>query len=138
MRETFELMRGEMRRAGRGMLPAGHHPDRRRAQLAGMAELGREVLQMPVRVAAPAGIGGLVDTILTPAYATAVGLLQWGAATLAAASRCATSRRRRSAGSAGSGTRSGRSSPRGWPRGGRPLPSEATAARRRGCRSGPT
>ena len=31
------------------------------SQLAGIAELGREVLQMPVRVAAPAGVGGLVD-----------------------------------------------------------------------------
>ena len=37
---------------------------------------------MPVRVAAPTGIGGLVDTLLTPAYSTGVGLLQWGATTL--------------------------------------------------------
>ena len=34
---------------------------------------------MPVRIAAPTGIGGLVDTILNPGYSTAVGLLQWGA-----------------------------------------------------------
>jgi cell division protein FtsA len=39
---------------------------------------------MPVRVASPAGIGGLVDTLLNPSYATAVGLLQWGAASLGA------------------------------------------------------
>ena len=38
---------------------------------------------MPVRVAAPSNIGGLTDTILTPGYSTAVGLLQWGASTLA-------------------------------------------------------
>jgi cell division ATPase FtsA len=38
---------------------------------------------MPVRVAAPAGIGGLVDTLLNPSYSTAVGLLSWGATTLA-------------------------------------------------------
>ena len=38
---------------------------------------------MPVRVAAPTNIGGLVDTLLTPAYSTGVGLLQWGATTLA-------------------------------------------------------
>jgi cell division ATPase FtsA len=37
---------------------------------------------MPVRIAAPTGIGGLVDTILTPGYSTAVGLLLWGASTL--------------------------------------------------------
>ena len=43
----------------------------------------REVLGMPVRIAAPTGIGGLVDTILNPSYSSAVGLLLWGASTLA-------------------------------------------------------
>jgi cell division ATPase FtsA len=38
---------------------------------------------MPVRVAAPSGIGGLVDTLLNPGYSTAVGLLEWGAQSLA-------------------------------------------------------
>ena len=79
MRETFELLRNEIRAAGVGMLPAGIILTGGGAQLAGVAELGREVLQMPVRVAAPAGIGGLVDTLLNPSYSTAVGLLQWGA-----------------------------------------------------------
>jgi cell division protein FtsA len=81
MRETFELLRNEMRGAP-GMLPAGIILTGGASQLAGAAELGREVLQMPVRVAGPSGIGGLVDTLLTPAYATSVGLLQWGATTL--------------------------------------------------------
>ena len=83
MRETFELLRNEIRAAGVGMLPAGIILTGGAAQLAGAAELGREVLQMPVRVAAPAGIGGLVDTLLNPSYSTAVGLLQWGASSLA-------------------------------------------------------
>jgi cell division ATPase FtsA len=39
---------------------------------------------MPVRIAAPAGVGGLVDNLLTPVYSTAVGLLTWGAATVTA------------------------------------------------------
>ena len=81
MRETFELLRNEMHDAP-GMLPAGIILTGGAAQLAGVAELGRDVLDMPVRVAGPAGIGGLVDTLLTPTYSTAVGLLQWGAATL--------------------------------------------------------
>ncbi len=84
MRETFELLRAEMRQAGQGMLPAGIILTGGGAQLAGAAELGRDVLQMPVRVAAPSGIAGLVDTLLTPSYSTAVGLLEWGAATLSA------------------------------------------------------
>jgi cell division protein FtsA len=84
MRETFELVRGEMARAGSGMLPAGIVLTGGAAQLAGAAELARDVLEMPVRIASPAGIGGLVDTILTPGYSTAVGLLQWGAGSLSA------------------------------------------------------
>ena len=83
MRETFELLRSEMRRAGHGMLPAGIILTGGASQLSGVAELGRDVLEMPVRIAAPAGISGLTDTILTPGYATSVGLLRWGATSIA-------------------------------------------------------
>jgi cell division protein FtsA len=79
MRETFELLSAEMRSAGAGMLPAGLILTGGASQLSGIAELGRDVLQMPVRVVAPVGLGGLTDSILTPAYSTAIGLLQWGA-----------------------------------------------------------
>jgi cell division protein FtsA len=84
MRETFELLRSEMTSGGSGMLPAGIVLTGGASQLAGAAELGREVLQIPVRVAAPAGVGGLVETLLTPVYSTAIGLLAWGAAGLGA------------------------------------------------------
>ena len=67
---------------GAGMLPAGLILTGGGAQLAGVAELGREVLSMPVRVVGPTGVGGLTDSILTPAYATSIGLLQWGASML--------------------------------------------------------
>jgi cell division protein FtsA len=83
MRETFELIRTELSRSGHGMLPAGVILTGGGARLAGTAELGRDVLQMPVRIAGPSGIGGLVDTIQDPAYATSVGLLRWGATALA-------------------------------------------------------
>ncbi|MEO7228977.1 MAG: cell division protein FtsA [Candidatus Limnocylindrales bacterium] len=79
MRETFELMGAEMRAAGAGMLPAGLILTGGAAQLSGLAELGRDVLQMPVRVVAPTAVTGLTDSILTPAYSTAIGLLMWGA-----------------------------------------------------------
>ncbi|HSO29467.1 MAG TPA: cell division protein FtsA [Candidatus Sulfomarinibacteraceae bacterium] len=82
MRETFELLGAEMRSSGAGMLPAGLILTGGASQLSGIAELGREVLQMPVRVVAPTGVGGLTDSILTPAYATAIGLLAWGARSL--------------------------------------------------------
>ncbi len=83
MRETFELLRGEMLRSGKGILPAGIILTGGASQLAGIAELGREVLQVPVRVSGPQGIGGLVDTIQDPSYATAIGLLRWGAQAIA-------------------------------------------------------
>jgi cell division protein FtsA len=83
MRETFEMLRAEMARSGHGMLPTGIILTGGAAQLSGVAELGREVLEMPVRISGPLGIGGLVDTIQAPPYATAVGLLRWGAAQIA-------------------------------------------------------
>ena len=43
------------------------------------ADLGREVLGMPVRVATPSGVGGLTDGLLSPAYSTSIGLLCWAA-----------------------------------------------------------
>jgi cell division protein FtsA len=82
MRETFELLAAEMRSTGAGMLPAGIILTGGGSQLAGLAELGREVLAMPVRVVSPSGVGGLTDSILTPSYATAIGLLQWGSTML--------------------------------------------------------
>ena len=83
MRETFELLGAEMRSAGAGMLPAGLILTGGASQLSGLAELGRDVLQMPVRVVAPTSVTGLTDSIMTPAYATAIGLLMWGARSLA-------------------------------------------------------
>ena len=37
------------------------------------------MLGIPVRMASPQGVGGLTDHLLTPAYATAIGLLLWAA-----------------------------------------------------------
>ncbi len=80
MRELFEKLGDEIQAAGRGgMLPAGVVMTGGASQLAGTAELGRQVLQMPVRVAGPTGVGGLVDHLLTPAHSAPIGLLLWGA-----------------------------------------------------------
>lgn len=78
MRELFEKIGAEISRGGsQHRLPAGLVLTGGGALLAGAAELGREVLQMPVRVATPAGVGGLTDHLLTPSYSTAIGLLHW-------------------------------------------------------------
>ncbi len=80
MRELFEKMGEEIERAGHaGRLPAGLVLTGGASQLSGAAELGREVLEMPVRVAAPNGVGGLTDNLLTPAFSSSIGLLLWGA-----------------------------------------------------------
>lgn len=49
--------------------------------LEGMGELGEQVFSMPVRVGYPSGVGGLVDVVHSPAFATGVGLVLYGART---------------------------------------------------------
>ncbi len=62
-------------------LPAGLVLTGGCSQLPGFPELGRSVLNVPVRVGAPSAalpIAGLSRNLLTPTYATTVGLLLWG------------------------------------------------------------
>lgn len=47
--------------------------------LQGMPELAEEVLGLPVRRGYPRGVGGLVDVVKSPMYATGVGLVLYGA-----------------------------------------------------------
>ncbi len=50
--------------------------------LDGMPELAEQIMGLPVRRGHPTGIGGLVDVVKSPAYATAVGLVKHGAGEL--------------------------------------------------------
>jgi len=62
-------------------LPAGLVLTGGCAQLPGFSDLGRSVLNMPVRIGAPSPslpIAGLSRNLLSPTYATTVGLLLWG------------------------------------------------------------
>lgn len=45
----------------------------------GIAELGEQIFNMPTRIGYPREIGGLRDVVNSPIYATAVGLLLYGA-----------------------------------------------------------
>jgi len=45
------------------------------AMLEGMAEIAEQIFDMPVRRAAPEGVGGLADHVNNPAFATSVGLV---------------------------------------------------------------
>jgi len=76
--EIFSIMLQEVKRSGYdGLLPAGVVLCGGTAQLAGIRELSREILQLPARIGAPRDLQGLVDVLSSPAYATSVGLLLW-------------------------------------------------------------
>ena len=49
------------------------------AQLPGIGPIAEEVFGLPVRVGAPNAIGGLTDAMAAPQYATAIGLVLFGA-----------------------------------------------------------
>jgi cell division protein FtsA len=77
--ELFDLILQEIKRSGYdGLLPAGVVLCGGTSLLPGIRELARERLNMPVRVALPEDLRGLVDALHSPAYATSVGLLRWG------------------------------------------------------------
>lgn len=77
--EIFTLILREIKRSGYdGLLPAGIVLCGGTSELAGIKELGRNILQLPVRVGSPNHLEGLVDVISSPAYAASVGLLLWG------------------------------------------------------------
>ncbi|MBK8833775.1 MAG: cell division protein FtsA [Anaerolineae bacterium] len=78
-RELFDLIMQEVKRSGYdGLLPAGLVLTGGGSSLPGMREVGRDVARLPVRIAMPTNLHGLVDSIRTPAYSTSVGLVKWG------------------------------------------------------------
>ncbi len=79
--EMFDVVRKEIERLGcEDMLGSGAVITGGATQLAGMAELGEDMLGMPVRLGLPKGVGGLAEVVKSPAFATVVGLVQFGAA----------------------------------------------------------
>ncbi len=77
--EIFELILKEIKRSGYdGLLPAGVVICGGTAELPGIRDVAREVLGLPVRIGEPQELQGLVDTLQSPAFATSVGLLDWG------------------------------------------------------------
>lgn len=78
VQEIFELVRSRiehanlLRRAPAGAVLVGGS-----ANLAGLATVAEEVLDMPVRIGLPQGFGGLVEDVKAPGFAAPVGLAQW-------------------------------------------------------------
>lgn len=76
--EIFTLVLQEIKRSGYdGLLPAGMVLTGGSSQLPGIRKLASDVLGMPVRVAQPEKLIGMVDKLHSPAYSTSVGLVHW-------------------------------------------------------------
>jgi len=76
--EIFRFVLQEIKRSGYdGLLPAGVVLTGGSSLLPGIRRLAAEVLGLPVRIAQPENLLGLVDQLYSPAYSTSVGLLYW-------------------------------------------------------------
>lgn len=81
MEEIYTLVQQEVGRSGyEDMITAGIVLTGGTSMLEGAAELAEQVFNLPVRRGNPRGIGGLVDVVRNPMYATGVGLVMMGAA----------------------------------------------------------
>jgi cell division protein FtsA len=76
--EIFHLLWDEIRRAGfEKSLNSGIVLTGGGSMLEGMAEIGEQIFDLPIRRGAPSGVGGLADHVNSPAFATAVGLVMY-------------------------------------------------------------
>jgi len=77
--EIFRLVDNDIKRMGyEKSLNSGIVLTGGTALLEGLEEAAEEIFDLPVRRGDPSGIGGLVDRVNTPDYATAVGLILYG------------------------------------------------------------
>jgi len=77
--EIFSLVKKELQRVERsGMLPAGAVLTGAAVKAPGVLDLARDVLGLPVQMGFPVDIGGVIEKIDDPAYATSLGTLVWG------------------------------------------------------------
>lgn len=78
-REVVDLVDQELQRLPRTViLPAGVVLSGGGANLPGFASLVKEVLRLPVRVARPLRVDGILDTVSDPSFTVAIGLVLWG------------------------------------------------------------
>lgn len=79
LNEIFTMVGLEIKRSGfGGVTPSGIVLTGGGALTIGAVEAARRNLAMPVRIGIPGKMSGLIDEIVSPAYATSVGLLLYG------------------------------------------------------------
>jgi len=77
--EIFQLVCGEIDKSGyEGALASGVVMTGGSMLLPGAVEMAEQIFGMPVRLGVPIHVGGLVDVISSPIYATGVGLVLYG------------------------------------------------------------
>lgn len=76
LNEIFTMVRLELEKNGvLGKTPSGVIITGGGAETVGVLESAKRVLALPARIGIPSGVSGLVDDILTPAYACPIGLV---------------------------------------------------------------
>jgi cell division protein FtsA len=77
--EIFTLVHDEVVRTGyQNLIASGIILTGGSVMLEGLPELAEQIFNLPVRMGMPVGIGGLVDLVNSPMYATGVGLVLYG------------------------------------------------------------
>jgi cell division protein FtsA len=78
--EIFTLIQNELIRSGyEEMVNSGIVITGGSSELAGVTDIAEQIFNVPSRMGYPDGIGGLVEVVNKPMYATAVGLVLYGA-----------------------------------------------------------
>ncbi len=76
LEEIFQLIHREIIKSGyEGSLASGIVMTGGSTLLPGLIDMAEEVFSMPVRLGAPTQVGGLIDVVSSPIYATGVGLV---------------------------------------------------------------
>lgn len=80
LNEIFTMVRLDLEKAGlANRIPSGVVITGGAADTAGIVDSAKRMMSLPVRVGKPKGVGGLIDDVITPSFATPVGLILHGA-----------------------------------------------------------
>ena len=80
LNEIFTMVRIQLDKENLGSrIPSGIILTGGGAETVGIEESARRMLSLPVRIGKPKGIGGLIDDIVSPVFATPVGLIIYAA-----------------------------------------------------------
>ncbi len=78
-KEMFEILNNEIEMSGyHDLISSGVVLTGGVSAMEGLAEQAERVFHVPVRVGTPQGLGGLIDVVSNPRYATSTGLILYG------------------------------------------------------------